>query len=81
MESQPPSSRAAISATIVALLDLFASFLMVAGRPTSSVFPLIFFLMCEMALIAIAIHQWSIFLKKYIAYEVERGVRRQAVQP
>jgi hypothetical protein len=76
MESRSPSNRSAINITIAALLDLFGLFLMMACRPpTAPILLLIIMLTCEIGLIALAIHQWSIYLKAYIAFEVEMRIR------
>lgn len=76
MEPQPPSSRKAVYTTAAALLDLFGTFMVPATRPpTAPIFPLMIMIVAEIALIAIAIREWSVYLKAYIAFEIERRIR------
>ncbi|KPL24640.1 MAG: hypothetical protein AMJ75_03300 [Phycisphaerae bacterium SM1_79] len=72
-ELKKPSMRIAILITLVALLDLFASFMMTASNTKSGL--LITFVLCEIILTACAIAAWVNYSKAYINFAIEEKWR------
>jgi len=73
VELEKPSTKNAIWITLAALLDLFASFMMVSIQP--DVWLLTLFLCGEMYLIACAIRAWGKYFEKYVGFEIERRLK------
>ena len=73
VELEKPSTKNAIWITLAALLDLFASFMMVSVRP--DVWILTLFIGGEMCLIAMAIRAWGRYFEEYVGFEVERRLK------
>ncbi len=73
VELEKPSTKNAIWITLAALLDLFASFMMVSVQP--GVWLLTLFLCGEMCLIVIAIRAWGRYFQEYVGFEIERRLK------
>lgn len=68
-QKKPLSISAPIKATALALIDFAACFFMVAS--SSPLFALIVMLLAEVALIALAVREWVVYFRAYVARQIE----------